>query len=78
MNTSFNVTELTKRQREWLEENNITDCTQLYNKTMSALRTWELSPVGSKERNQSWTTYNHYCKKIFPKVNMRFYWNNVH
>ena len=78
MNTNFNTTNLTKRQREWLKENNIVDCIQLYNKTISALAEWRESPQGSTQRSNAWTTYNHYCKKIFPKVNMKFYWENVH
>ena len=78
MNNSFNTHKLTSTQKKWLEERNITDCFQLYRVTMDALSKWESSPRGSKERNEAWTTYNHYCKKIFPKVNMKFYWDNVH
>ena len=68
----------TPRQIKWLDDNNITTCDQLYSVTMNALRTCESSPRGSKERKKAYTTYFTYCKKIFPKVNMNYYWSRVH
>lgn len=75
---NFKKNNCTPSQIKWLDDNNITTCDQLYSVTMNALNQWKSSPHGSKERKEAYTTYFTYCKKIFPKVNMNYYWNYVH
>ena len=74
---NFNKHNCTPNQVNWLDENSITSCDQLYDITMSALREWRASEQGSQARIDAWKTYD-ICKKIFPKVNMQYYWNYVH
>ena len=74
----MNTIKCTPRQIKWLHDNNITTCDQLYSVTMNALNQWQSSPRDSKERKEAYTTYFTYCKKIFPKVDMNYYWNHVH
>jgi hypothetical protein len=75
---NFNKHNCTPNQIKWLEDNNISTCDQLYGVTMSALNTWRNSKQGSQERKDAYVIYFDYCKKIFPKVNMNYYWNHVH
>ena len=74
----WNTRELTVKQKEWLKKNKIHNVFSLGRVMREALAEWRANPVGSKERKQAWTTYNHYCKKIFPKVNMDHYWEYYH
>ena len=74
----WNTKELTDKQKEWLDKNQIDNVYKLGRVMTQALDDWRSSPVGSKERKQAWTTYKHYCKKIFPKVNMDYYWQYHH